>query len=41
MTDVDLEYLVRVDGPGAVTPVAECKEDDNSASTKEKCQTIL
>jgi hypothetical protein len=40
MTDVDLEYLVRVDGPGAVTPVAECKEDDNEATAREKCQTI-
>jgi len=39
-TDVDLQYLVRVDGPGAPAPVAECKEDDNSDTAKERCAII-
>jgi hypothetical protein len=41
ISDVDLEFLVRVDGAASPAPVAECKEDDNSATAKEKCQTIL
>jgi hypothetical protein len=40
MTDVDLQYLVRVDGQGAMNPIAECKEDDNSDTTKERCAII-
>jgi hypothetical protein len=41
MFDVDLTYLVRVDGMTSAKPVAECKEDDNNATVTEKCQTIF
>jgi len=39
--DVDLAYEVRVDGAAATTPIVECDEDDNTASTTERCMSLL
>jgi hypothetical protein len=40
MSLTNYEFLVRVDGPGAPRPVAECKEDDNSDTARERCDII-
>jgi peptidyl-tRNA hydrolase len=39
--DVQLDFLVRVDGLTSTKPVAECKEDDNSAMTNAMCRIIM
>ena len=39
--DVQLDFLVRVDGMTSTKPVAECKEDDNTAMTNAMCRVIM
>jgi hypothetical protein len=39
--DVQLDFLLRIDGMAATKPVAECNEDDNTAMTSKMCRTIM
>jgi len=39
--DVQLDFLLRIDGMSATKPVVECKEDDNTAMTSKMCRTIM
>jgi hypothetical protein len=39
--DVALTFVVRVDGDTATSTIAECNEDDNSATGEEMCPGLL
>jgi hypothetical protein len=39
--DVQLDFLLRIDGVNTTKPVMECKEDDNTAMTSKMCRIIM
>jgi hypothetical protein len=39
--DIQHDFLLRIDGKNATKPVAECREDDNTANTSKMCRIIM